>query len=110
MIRRVALGLSLLFVIGCDGYTGVRGVVLMPDRQPVVAATVRLESSSGKTREDHTAMDGSYIIGITHAPFFAGQMRFTVTKEAYMRFEKELSGNERHRLEVVLTPATPAVP
>jgi hypothetical protein len=79
----LAAGLLLLvsFLLSCDGHTRVSGHVFDSKGQPVEKALVILETG-GRKFDIATRKDGSFVVGLTHAPFEV-QLSLSVTKEGF---------------------------
>jgi hypothetical protein len=97
MIRRflLAFGSALLivFLLSCDGHTSVHGHVFDSKGQAIERALVVLETS-GRTFDISTGKDGSFNVGLTHAPFEV-QLSLSVTREAFKPFKETFSSRLR---------------
>jgi len=97
MIRRFSLAagslLLIVFLLSCDGHTSVRGHVFDSNGQPIEKALVVLETSGRKFDID-TSKDGSFDVGLIHAPFEV-QLSLVVTKAGFKPFKETFSSRSR---------------
>ena len=111
--RILAVSIALLcvcsvvvFLLGCDGATFVRGVVRDSEGKPIPEANVKL-TAGGITRETKSMDDGEFEVGGTHAPFRV-QLTLSVTKAGYKPFEKLISSSDgvHQAIDVALEPSS----
>lgn len=108
--RRAVYAVVLAVVlVGCDGHTSVKGVVSTMDGRPVAGASVHLAPVEDvrPNADTKSAGDGSYYIGMTHAPSWTVVLRLTVTKDGYRTFSKEYQANKNYRCDVALVAENP---
>lgn len=86
------LVLSTFLLASCDGHTSVSGYVYDGKGQPIEDALVALEEH-GHTFEIRTRKDGSFDVGVTHAPTEV-QLTFTVSKEGYEPHKETFSSRK----------------
>ena len=86
------LVLSTFFLASCDGHTSVSGYVYDGKGQPIEDALVVLEEH-GRKFEIRTRKDGSFDVGVTHAPTEV-QLTFTVSKEGYKPHKESFSSRK----------------
>jgi hypothetical protein len=108
LARRYATGSILAaafacLVVACDGHTSVKGTVRDERGNPVEGALVRLTLvSTKKSREARTGGDGSFVIGIVHAPFAVGKVRLSITKDGFEAYTLDVDGNTSQVANVTL--------
>lgn len=107
MNRQTILLASFIFACficftSCDGGLLVTGRVLDEQGKPINGAKVTL-ISRGKKNESSSRADGSYNVGIIHAPR-APTGSLTVSKEGYETYNLPFSSFEEigHKRDVVL--------
>jgi len=100
----------LIALCGCDGGISFEGKVLDENGKPVKGAKVVL-ISRGTKAERISRDDGSYDVGVIHAPV-SPSGTLTVSKDGYQTIQQSFSSRDdlsRHR-DIVLKPAAvPAV-
>jgi len=94
----VCVGISLL--LGCDGFTHLKGVVLDSADKPVASADVRLIVEN-RSQEVKTSESGVFVIGMSHSPWNP-ELSLSVAKGGYKTFEKRFHPDE-HLQTIVIT-------
>jgi carboxypeptidase family protein len=98
----VCLTLSVAFLMGCDAFTSVQGVVRGPDNVPLEGAEVRLLATrSGKAKQRVTGSDGSFSVEMVHG-VFSGPFRLEVRKIGYVIFTKDIEAKSQQQITVTL--------
>jgi hypothetical protein len=100
----ICVGIIVVFSIGCDGGTYIKGVVLDSDAAPIANAEVKLTVGSS-TKEVKTSDYGIFAIGMTHSPFNP-ERRLEITKPGYKPYEKRF--HTREYLNTVFVNLEPA--
>jgi hypothetical protein len=100
--QRLVLALvSVGWLIGCDGYTKVSGVVLDQNARPVSGAEVSLryhgrEDTSDAIGHDETTENGQFEVSGSHAPG-SEPIDFEVIHERFVPHSSTVAPNEEHR-------------
>jgi predicted small secreted protein len=94
-----------IFLTGCpmgDGGVSVGGRVLSESGKPIKGAKVILISKGAKD-EDESREDGSYAVGVIHAPIKPNGT-LTVSKEGYETYQQQFSSREEigHQRDILL--------
>jgi hypothetical protein len=111
--RILAVSIALLcassvvvFLVGCDGATFVRGVVRDSEGKPIPEANVKL-TTGATTHEVRSTDDGEFEVGGTHAPFKV-ELTLSATKTGYKPFEKRISSSDgiHQTINIALEPSS----
>jgi hypothetical protein len=106
MIRKPPLAFLLVAALitlgGCDGGVSAEGRVLDESGKPIKGARVVL-ISQGTRDERVTRDDGSYDVGVIHAPVTPSGT-LTVSKEGYETFQQSFSSRQElsHHHDILL--------
>jgi hypothetical protein len=106
MIRKQSLAFailaSLIVLCGCDGGVSAEGKILDEGGKPIKGARVVL-ISQGIKDERISRDDGSYDVGVIHAPV-SPSGTLTVFKEGYATFQQSFSSRQElsHHHNIVL--------
>jgi len=103
-VLRACIIVTLVSLVACDGFTGIKGHVRDPKGQPVEGAKVVLKTERTTYREEKSAQDGSYSLFTSNAPL-KFKMRLVISKEGYRTYEKDFDSNEHYVHDVVLETA-----
>jgi uncharacterized GH25 family protein len=97
----------VIFLAGCDGGVQVKGRILDERGKPVKEARILLESR-GESHQTESREDGSYDVGVMHAPV-TPKGKLTVSKKGYETYELQFNSREELGLEreVVLKDLPP---
>ncbi len=98
-----------LVLVACDGHTSVRGVVSGVNGHPLAGATIHLTPVDGRgpNGEARSGSDGSYYVGMMHAPSWMVMLHLTVSKSGYRTFDKEFRANKSYTCDVTLAAEAP---
>jgi len=96
----VCTGLLAGLLLGCDGGTSIKGVVLDSADKPVVDAKIKL-TVGHRVREEHSSEYGVFKIGTLHSPWNP-ELSLSITKEGCRPFEKRFHADE-HLQSIVVT-------
>jgi hypothetical protein len=113
MIRKRTLAFLILAGLvalgGCDGGVSAEGKVRDESGKPIKGAKVVL-ISRGARDERFSRDDGSYDVGVIHAPVKPSGM-LTVSKEGYETFQQSFSSRQElsHAHDIVLKTLAPTV-
>src|SRR5215203_2366924 len=95
--------LLALVLMGCDGFTHIRGRVTDVNGKPVDGALVQMKTiSGGMDDRSKTGADGSFSVSLTHAPSNV-DIKLTVSKDGYKTFEKVFKSADAEQFPATVT-------
>jgi len=96
----VCTGIVTGLLVGCDGGTFIKGVVLDSHDKPVVKANIKL-TVGHRVLGAQSSEQGVFHIGTFHSPWNP-ELSLSITKEGYRPFEKIFHADE-HLQTIVVT-------
>jgi len=95
--------IAVVALVACDAHTSRRGRVVDEGGLPIPGALVVLEVGTEEIKgKDTSDADGAFAVGRTHAPFFPGPVRLSVSAPEYVPEEIELQPNTNEEMTVRL--------
>jgi hypothetical protein len=105
MVWRVAaVSLTLACLIGCDGATLVDGTVTNRTGNAIKGATVRLSLDNHRNERSMTDADGSFHVGLVHAPSHHVRSILEVVAAGFQPTTIELVGSAHYQCKVAMEP------
>ena len=98
-----AIFLLLFCNLACDGVTHLKGKVLDKNGKPVEGAFVEMKTVSGGRKDvTKSAVDGTFSVGFTHAPFNI-DLTLTVSKGGYKTFDTRFKSSDARERTMNIT-------
>ncbi len=89
------------FLVGCDGFTHINGIVKNSQGVPVPNVGIQL-SADGRTIETVSSADGQFHIGMVHPPSNV-RLKLLVKKDGYQPFTRAFRARNRPTAPLTIT-------